>query len=145
MEIELCRKYLYKHCTIGTIKLEGIVIYTLELPYKNNQKNISSIPEGRYELFYRNSKTNGDVFQLKNVPDRSNIQIHAGNYSIDTNGCILVGLSRFLSKSHGESVGLSKKALKYILKHKNNVSSIKITQQETESVQTNTTPDITQG
>lgn len=64
---------------------------TYELPYKDNKKNVSSIPLGRYKVKIRFSPTNGRVFELDNVDNRSYIQIHVGNDYNDTKGCILVG------------------------------------------------------
>ncbi len=65
---------------------------TLELSYKNNQRNISSIPEGRYIVRKEYSPRFGmKLHELKNVPQRSEIKIHAGNYYYQLNGCILVG------------------------------------------------------
>jgi hypothetical protein len=66
---------------------------TLELPWKNNQHKISCIPVGVYDVVKFNSPHNGHVFLLENVPDRGDIEIHAGNYYTDILGCILVGKS----------------------------------------------------
>ena len=32
-----------EECIIGKLEYKGLVLYTLELPYRNNQKNVSSI------------------------------------------------------------------------------------------------------
>lgn len=64
---------------------------TLELPHRNNERNISSIPEGEYLAKKVNSPTYGNVFEVLNVPNRSHILIHAGNFYTDTKGCIIVG------------------------------------------------------
>jgi hypothetical protein len=65
----------------------------LELPYRDNAPNISCIPAGVYSYFKRNSPSNGDVLELVNVPKRTNVQIHKGNYTRNVLGCILVGAS----------------------------------------------------
>ncbi|MBT3642447.1 hypothetical protein HN604_02970 [archaeon] len=65
--------------------------YTLELPWKNNNRNISSIPEGTYEVSKRKSPKFKTHFKVADVKGRSDILIHAGNYPRDTAGCILVG------------------------------------------------------
>lgn len=65
---------------------------TLERPYKNNQTNISCIPKGTYVVkwaFMWRRLTYHYLFQ--NVPGRSGIFIHAGNYWFDVLGCILLG------------------------------------------------------
>jgi len=72
----------------------GIVIHqfsTLELPWKDNQRNISRIPNGIYDVVKRNSKKFGDHFHVLNVPNRSYILLHSGNFYIDIRGCTLVG------------------------------------------------------
>jgi hypothetical protein len=64
---------------------------TLELPWKDNKHKISCIPVGTYDVIKFDSPHNGNVFLLQNVPDRGDIEIHAGNYHTDILGCILVG------------------------------------------------------
>jgi signal peptidase I len=64
---------------------------TLELPWKENQRNISCIPPGKYDVVKRKSSKFGNHFHVKGVPDRSYILIHKGNYYTDIRGCILVG------------------------------------------------------
>jgi len=68
--------------------------HTLELSYKNNQKNISSVPEGEYTLRGRRSAKFKKHQILENVPGRSYILIHAGNYPRNTQGCILPGMGK---------------------------------------------------
>jgi hypothetical protein len=68
---------------------------TMELPNRGNAHGISCIPPGIYNVEKIKSTTKGECFSLKNVPDRSGILIHSGNYAsgykTDTKGCILVG------------------------------------------------------
>lgn len=64
---------------------------TLELPYKDNQRNISCIPCGKYKVTKRFSEKYGNHFKIENVHNRSDILIHVGNYPSDTHGCILIG------------------------------------------------------
>lgn len=76
---------------------------TLELPWRENKRSISCIPSGVYTVKIRRSPKYGSVYWVTNVPDRSYILIHSGNYAGDTkkgfkshvNGCILLG------KNHG--------------------------------------------
>lgn len=65
--------------------------FSLELPHKRNQTSISRIPSGRYLCKKRHSKKYGWHYILDNVPNRSYILIHFGNYNRDTKGCILLG------------------------------------------------------
>lgn len=78
-------------CTLGRLVLGNFQCFTLELPWLNNANDISCIPEGVYKAFKRNSPTNGFVIELKEVPNRSYVQIHKGNYTRNVKGCILVG------------------------------------------------------
>lgn len=64
---------------------------TLELPYINNQRQISCIPVGQYIVRKHNSPTFGKTFHVLNVEGRSEILIHKGNFNHNTKGCILVG------------------------------------------------------
>lgn len=80
--------------TFGTLQLpSGKVLSTLELLWKNNQRQISCIPAAIYQCDIVNSPKFGRVYQVKDVPNRSHILIHAGNWTKDTSGCILVGMS----------------------------------------------------
>src|SRR5690554_544433 len=63
--------------------------HVLELPWKNNARRISCIPTGRYEAIKHRSPRFGQSFWLLNVPNRSEILIHSGNFHTDTLGCIL--------------------------------------------------------
>ena len=69
---------------------------TLELPYKDNQRNISCIPAGKYKVRLRLARESAtrDYLHLlvKDVPNRDYILFHIGNKNSDTKGCILVGL-----------------------------------------------------
>lgn len=64
---------------------------TMELPWLNNQRRISCIPVGEYKVKKHVSPMFGNCFYVENVPDRSEILIHKGNYNSDTLGCILPG------------------------------------------------------
>ena len=79
--------------TIGTLDFGTFRCLTLELPWRDNQTNISCIPEGNYKASKYNSYKHGAVIRLHDVPDRTYIEIHAGNYTRDVQGCILVGNS----------------------------------------------------
>lgn len=64
---------------------------TLELSDKGNQPFISCIPRGEYNCIQHWSPKNGMCFKVEPVVNRSHIQIHAGNFYDNTEGCILVG------------------------------------------------------
>jgi len=73
---------------------------TLELPWLDNARQISCIPAGRYRVIKFKSPTKGHCFSILDVPGRTNVLIHIGNYAgshnpksgtPDTLGCILIG------------------------------------------------------
>lgn len=64
---------------------------TLELAFRNNMREISSIPSGKYRVEKRTSVKYGSHFHVLGVSGRTLILIHVGNYHINTKGCILVG------------------------------------------------------
>lgn len=69
-----------------------VLCHTLELPWNDNQRNVSCIPQGIYDCYHSTSLHHGSVMRLSSVPGRTGILIHAGNDTKDTRGCILVGL-----------------------------------------------------
>jgi len=52
---------------------------TLELPFKNNERNVSCIPTGNYSVAPRNSAKYGDHLHIENVEFRDYILIHSAN------------------------------------------------------------------
>jgi len=79
--------------TIGILALDGAIqCYTLELPWRENQKSVSCIPEGIYEAQRINSPKYGETYQVLDVPGRTEILVHVGNTCKDSTGCILLGL-----------------------------------------------------
>jgi hypothetical protein len=65
----------------------------LELPDRSNQKNISCIPKGVYQAKKRISPSKGyEVVEYIDVPNRSYIQMHYGNYTRQLLGCQLPGI-----------------------------------------------------
>jgi len=74
--------------------------FTGECPWRDNQPNISCIPTGHYHVEPYHSNHFGNVYQVMNVPGRTYILFHAGNwcgditkgYISDSKGCILLGL-----------------------------------------------------
>ena len=77
---------------LGRLTTEGFSCKTLERPYKDNKPMISAIPKGNYEVKWTFSpKMLHYTYQVINVPTRSGIRIHKGNYFFDIEGCILLG------------------------------------------------------
>ena len=74
------------------------IAHTLELAWRDNEKSVSCIPDGEYKCrvrLARESATRDYVHLLvEDVPDRSYILFHRGNYPSDSRGCILTGTHR---------------------------------------------------
>lgn len=67
---------------------------TLELSWKNNQKNVSCINKGLYDVKYTFSWTfKKFTYELQKVLNRTGIRKHSGNYYTDIQGCILLGVN----------------------------------------------------
>jgi len=83
-----------EHCTYGIwINDDKPLFATLELPWKDNQKDISCIPAGTYKIMKQFSNHfQREVFLLYNVPNRNAVEIHIGNTVKDILGCIIVGM-----------------------------------------------------
>jgi hypothetical protein len=77
--------------TLGNGLCDGFHFKTLELPWRNNERRVSCIPIGEYEIIKHNSPKFGLTYWVQNVTNRSEILIHKGNYHTDILGCILVG------------------------------------------------------
>jgi len=96
--------------TLGSIygPNAGLICKTLELAWKDNQRSISCIPEGKYLVTYSppvkadDPKTEEDEsggrhprpyghYIVHNVPKRSGILIHRGKTPSWSKGCITVG------------------------------------------------------
>lgn len=79
--------------TKGVLRYERkIICYTLELPWRNNERNISCLKQGSYKCWKANSPKFGNVVYVDTLPSRIGILFHRGNTVQDTRGCILTGL-----------------------------------------------------
>lgn len=92
--------------TPGVLYAEGMQqLYTLELPVKDGKPG-SAIPAGTYKIERAPSPRfmlsidpwvlgyAKEMPHLLDIPGRSLIMVHFGNYVTETDGCILVGLTR---------------------------------------------------
>ena len=98
----LVRYYSDSDVTLGNLHIEGInhkPIYTLENPWRDNERNVSCIPVGEYKCEPFSGIKHKNCFQVCDVKDRSYILFHIGNYEKDTDGCILIGQGALLNGS----------------------------------------------
>lgn len=113
----ISRRYL-SDCTIGSGQVyenENLIysFKTLELPNKGNAKRISCIPEGEYTCEKIKHEKFGNCFKLLKVNGRDGVLIHAGNYTTDTKGCVLVGKQHIdINKDNTIDITESKTTLK---------------------------------
>lgn len=100
MKLLLVRDKQVGNGTPGTLYIDGVKHgFTLEdiaRPIKVYGK--TCIPKGTYKVIINMSNRFKKLMPLLlNVPGFEGIRIHAGNFSEDTEGCILVGNSRGLT------------------------------------------------
>lgn len=85
------------HQTLGVMLViqDHKLVYhcnTLELPWQNNERRISCVPPGTYRIVKEYSaRFNTMLWELKDVPGRSECKIHTANYVHQLNGCIAPG------------------------------------------------------
>jgi len=90
--VTLTRTRETPHATNGVVKVFNKQFYTLELPDKDNQQNISSIPAGEYDVVYTWSPSfKKFTYEIMNVPKRSGIRIHPVNFVSGLRGCVGLG------------------------------------------------------
>ena len=107
MVLILTRKY-FPEGTNGKLECEGkLICHTIELPWKENERRVSCIPEGEYFLRKRYSKKFDWHLELVAVENRNLILMHPANNALqELNGCIAP-----VTKLSGPGLGLqSRKA-----------------------------------
>jgi hypothetical protein len=78
--------------TLGKLTIGDEVFWTAERPWRNNQKEVSCIPNGKYTCKAYTSKRFGQTFEVTDVENRTYILFHVGNFpEKDSHGCILLG------------------------------------------------------
>lgn len=87
--------------TFGVLEGEGLRLFTLECPWRDNRRMVSCIPEGKYRVVWVPSQRfKRHTYRLLNVPSRDGVLIHSANFAGDPdmgwisqlNGCIAFGL-----------------------------------------------------
>ncbi|EAI1107021.1 DUF5675 family protein [Campylobacter coli] len=146
MKIKIIRRYTGKTCVIGKFKVFNdddkllFECFSLEEDKEGVERNKDlRIPEGIYDLkrhspsrfentlrsiTKKDDDTMINVFNEK-VPFDRHILIHWGNTDKDTQGCILLGLTK---DNNNESIGQSRQACKefYDLMYKQDLSKIQL-------------------
>lgn len=113
MELTLTRHTYNERCTLGTLEVGDLKLFTVEKPQVANPNGpggmpkISCIDEGQYSVMPHDSEKFPGTYRLQNTqrgvyswPDdipvgqkwgRSAILLHKGNSAIDVIGCIAIG------------------------------------------------------
>ncbi len=105
MFLTLTRTNLLPESTEGQLVVDDLTLYTLELPVRDGLPG-SAIPNGTYPVvlapspkfeMVQDSWVQGYAHSIPHIiqiPNRTNILVHWGNYSTDTDGCVLVGMTQ---------------------------------------------------
>ncbi len=108
----LLREY-FPQGTNGELLLNGErICFTIELPWKNNERKVSCIPEGKYRLNIRSNKEFGWHLLVTGVQKRGVILMHPANNALaELEGCIAP-----VTKLKGPGIGWSSRnALKKVM------------------------------
>lgn len=106
--IEIIRETFTTHTTIGKLFIDGqFICFTLEDVCRPNGVKIkgeTAIPNGEYNMIINHSNrfnrlmplifNASDLSVISGSVSWSGIRIHPGNSDADTDGCILVGMSK---------------------------------------------------
>lgn len=78
--------------TFGVLHLPNRTFFTLELPWRDNNKDLSCIPAGLYQCTFSYSPHfDKKTYLLTGVKDRTSIRIHSANFPAELKGCIALG------------------------------------------------------
>lgn len=102
MHIDVNRKWLTQEATVSEISVGGqFLCYGLEDCVREIEgqpvedwkiPRQTAIPAGTYAVeITPSARFKRDMMQVMDVPGFAGIRIHAGNTSLDTEGCLLVG------------------------------------------------------
>ena len=104
MNVLVIRNQFSEHSTISDVMIDGeFFCFGLELPVRDGLPG-SAIPLGSYDLTLRWSEHFQRILpHVENVPGRTAIEIHSGNWPSDVKGCLVVGewkSTDFIGNSH---------------------------------------------
>jgi hypothetical protein len=126
MKLELIRVKERHDATLGVLCIDDYPrMVTLEEPWLGNQRNISCIPLGKYQISRHDSPRFGETFIVERVKDRSHILFHKGNTAKDTRGCILLGME-YAPTMGASMITESKDAFEWFLRHLSGVDEAEL-------------------
>lgn len=96
-ELHIVRRFYAERFTMGEAFCGGPKWYSLELPWGDNHPETSCIPVGTYKAT-RHTRADGlKSLLLEGVPGRTEVEVHPGNTTAQTHGCILLGKGAYCS------------------------------------------------
>lgn len=126
MRLDILRVHQEQTGTLGILLFNGIPrLTTFELPWLANQHDISCIPDGKYQISRIISPKHGEVFEVEDVPGRTEIQFHIGNSLKDTEGCIMVGMG--FNQGTFPAITESKTGFSWFMNHLETLDSAELT------------------
>tara|TARA_R110000803_G_scaffold98187_1_gene166327 strand:+ start:211 stop:630 length:420 start_codon:yes stop_codon:yes gene_type:complete len=79
---------------LGENKTPLFAAISLERGWRDNEVRVSCIPKGEYNLEYEYSnRFKKKLWEIKDVPCRSECKFHSANYWHQLNGCVALGVS----------------------------------------------------
>lgn len=124
LKLELIRRSDNGRCSIGELRTDKGVYYTVERPWLDNKPFVSCIPEGEYICKRYSSTKYPNTFQVTGVHGRTKILFHVANWAKDVQGCIGLG-NGLLANNSG--VGNSKQAMNKFKNEMKDVEEFKLT------------------
>lgn len=118
--ITIHRDFISKEQSLGVCYVTdnfGNILFksdSIERGWLNNKKRISCIPSGTYPVKLEYSpRFKKDLWEIYEVPNRSECKFHAANYARQLNGCIALGNGRAdIDKDGNLDVLSSRKTMK---------------------------------
>jgi len=113
MNLTLTRKTFIENGVIGELNSDdGFISVCLERTYLKSKKSRPKVPAGTYKcvrgIHRLHDNVDFETFEVMGVPGCTGILIHVGNYSEDSDGCILIG-SAVGNRSNGSKMITSSK------------------------------------
>lgn len=128
--IRISRIKQHGETTVGKLTIDGDskTWFVLEPggPDSKTEGSDKRISVGTYALLPYSSAKYKNVYELQNVPGRTKILIHAGNYHDNTEGCIMPGLLWGTLSDKQYYVANSRSALNEIFSKIKGSKSIKV-------------------
>lgn len=113
MQVIIQRKKPNDVCMFGELSVDYGTRFCYTLERRPDDPEHPAIQAGEYQAsIYWSPHLDRQVLLLQDVPGRSEIEIHNGNYVKDSHGCVLVGLEL---NEEDRAVLLSRTALSQLL------------------------------